>query len=90
MFTPNGDVVIVSEPKASGQDAIRRAFEAESTGQKISIGVDDIRFLNADVAIINASARLSEGGQDRGTWVMVRSNDTWRLAALRVLPAERR
>jgi hypothetical protein len=45
----------------------------------------------ASVAIADTTARFSEGEptQDRGTWVMVRNNGAWRVAALRVLPAER-
>jgi uncharacterized protein (TIGR02246 family) len=96
LYTPDGDAVIADGPRTSGGEAISQSLEAAwataSKGRQISIAVDSIRFPNADVAIVNTTASFSEGEpkEDRGTWVLVRSNGAWRVAALRVQPAERR
>ncbi len=96
IYATDGDVMMVAGPRSSGHEAIRRATETDwakmPSTRQISLTVDSIRFLSSDVAIAECTARLSEGepSQDRGTWVMVRRDGTWRVAALRVLPAEQR
>lgn len=94
LYAPDGDAVILDGPRSSGQDAIGRAIEAAwstaPSARQITITVDGIRFLNSDIAIADTTARFSEGEptEDRGTWVMVRRDGTWRVAALRVQAAE--
>lgn len=96
LYTPDGDAIIGSAPTSSDPDAIRRhlaaAWAKAPANRRISITVDAIRFITSDVAIANTTARFSEGEplEDRGTWVMARRDGTWRVAAIRVQPAQRR
>jgi uncharacterized protein (TIGR02246 family) len=84
MYAPDGDAVIADGPRSSGGNVIRQAIEAAwSTAPKsrqISIAVDGIRFLNADVAIADTTASFSEGEpkQDRGN--MDHGPQRWGLA----------
>jgi hypothetical protein len=57
---------------------------------EVRISVDAIRFLSAEVAIAETTARFSTGTgpPPRGTLVLVREDDTWLIAAARVLPGE--
>jgi len=92
-FVPDGDAIVVSSPKSTGPEAIRRTFETgwadAPADRQISITVDSIRFLTADIAVVDMSARFSAGEptQDRATSIVVRRDGAWRTATLRVLPA---
>src|SRR5262245_15077182 len=92
-FVPDGDLILVDSPTRSGQDAIRRKIEAAWANapatRRATITVDKIRSRGSDIAVVDASARFSEGepAQDRGTAVVVRRDGAWRTLVLRVLPA---
>jgi uncharacterized protein (TIGR02246 family) len=92
-FLADGDLVVVDRQTSSGHDAIRRTMEAAWAGapsaRRASITVDKVRFLNEDIALVDAVARFSEGdpAEDRGTSVVVRRDGAWRTLALRILPA---
>ena len=92
-FVPDGDLILVDGPTSSGQDAIRRTLEAAwanaPAARRATITVEKIRSLGSDIAVVDASARFSEGEptQDRGTSVVVRRDGAWRTLVLRVLPA---
>jgi uncharacterized protein (TIGR02246 family) len=97
LYAPDGDAMMLADPRTLGQDAIRRAAEAGSifptdrtSTNRISLTVDRIRSLSPDVAIADGTARFSAGEptQTRPTYIMVRRDGAWRIAALRVLPAE--
>ena len=94
-YAPDGDVILGDGPRHSGRDAIRRSSAAMWSGvpreRRISISVDAIRHLGPDTAIAECTARFSAGEptQDRATWVMVRREGAWWVAALRVMPVER-
>jgi len=94
-YAPDGDLILGDGPRYSGRDAIRRSSTAMWSGvppeRRISISVDAIRHLGPDTAIAECTARFSAGAptQDRATWVMVRREGAWWVAALRVMPAER-
>jgi uncharacterized protein (TIGR02246 family) len=89
-FAPDGDVIIGDGPISSGTDAIRRTFETGWAGapsaRRASISVERIRFLGADIAVLDATARFSEGDpkQDRATSVVVRRNGAWKTVVLRI------
>lgn len=95
VFAPDGDLILGDSPRYSGQEAIRLSSQdmasATPPARKISISVDAIRHLSPDIAIAECTAKFSAGEptQDRATWVMVRRQGAWQIAALRVLPAER-
>jgi uncharacterized protein (TIGR02246 family) len=92
-FVPDGDLIVVDGPTISGQDAIRRALEAAWANapatRRIAITVEKIRSLGPDIAVVDDTARFSEGGPapNRGTEVVVRRDGAWRTLVLRVFPA---
>ena len=95
-FAEDADIIIGDPPRItpriSGRDAIHRAIETGySTAPHLEMGItiDSIRFLTADVAIVECLGvhRYSTGDvRDRATFVMVRSDEGWRISAVRVLP----
>jgi uncharacterized protein (TIGR02246 family) len=92
-FVPDGDLIVVDGATSSGQDAIRRTIEAAWANapatRRATITVDKIRSLGSDIAVVDASARFSEGEPTlgRSTSVVVRRDGAWRTLVLRVLPA---
>ena len=92
-FHPDGDLILVDTAISSGPEAIRRTLEKGWAGapstRRATITVEKVRFLTADIAVVDAVARFSEGEpkQDRGTSVVVRRNGVWKTLVLRVLPA---
>ena len=96
LYTPDADAIIGSAPTSTDPNAIRRDLAAAwakfPANRRITITIDAIRFVTSDVAIVNTTALFTEGEplEDRGTWVMVRRDGAWRIAAVRVQPAQRR
>jgi uncharacterized protein (TIGR02246 family) len=95
-FTSDGDLAVGDVPLASGHEAIQRTIATAWTDapatRRATISVDRIRFVGPDAAVVDATARFSEGepAQDRGTSVVVRGDSGWRTLVLRILPAPRR
>lgn len=95
LFVPDGDLINADSPRSTGAEAIRQAIEAAWANapaeRRITITVENIRFLSADIAVVDTAARFSAGdpAQDRATSAMVRRDGEWRTAALRVFPAAR-
>jgi uncharacterized protein (TIGR02246 family) len=93
-YAPDGDLMIGDGPRVVGRDAIRQwlnaAWSTAPSDRQGSLAVDAIRFLSPAVAIVESTARWTAGErlQDRATWIMVRRDGTWNIAALRVLPAQ--
>jgi len=95
-FAEDADFIIGDPPRITpriaGRDAIHRAIETGySTAPHLEarITIDSIRFLTADVAIAECLGvhRYSTGDvRDRATFVMVRRDEGWLIAAVRVLP----
>jgi uncharacterized protein (TIGR02246 family) len=97
LYVPDGDAMMLATSRIIGQDAIRRAAEAGSifptdrtSTNQMSLTVDGIRYPSPEVAIVDGTARFSAGEptRTRPTYIMVRRDGAWRIAALRVLPAE--
>ena len=95
LFTADGDEINTDGPRRSGRDAMRSAGAADlaawSPTMRFSLSVTGIRFLTADIAIVETAARFTEGPvrANRGTAVLVRQDGQWLTAALRVYPAQR-
>jgi uncharacterized protein (TIGR02246 family) len=93
LYANDGDAIVLSGPKASGPAAIRETSEAGWSGapaaRQITFTVEGIRFLGHDVAVVDATARFNAGEPTttRPTYVLVRRNGHWLIAATRVLPA---
>ena len=100
-FTDDADQIMGDGATTSGP-ALRQwwqqGFATMEPTRKITITVSSLRLLGPDVGLINTVG--TSGGRDaqnkelvtskdRGTWVVVRKQGQWLLAALRVYPAER-
>ena len=93
-YAPDGDLMIGAGPRIAGQNAIRdwlhAAWSTAPPDRQGTLTVDSLRFLSSDVAIVESTARWTAGEplQDRATWIMVRRDGTWLIAAVRILPAQ--
>lgn len=94
-YTPDADSWIVGYDRVVGIDAIRRKEEqvASLPGfQSWTASIDAIRFVGADVAMVESSGKVTMGGEriaERITWVVERTAAGWRIAALRVMAFKR-
>ena len=94
-YLPDADVWVVGYDRIVGRDAIRqneqRAVSAPGF-QAWSTSVDAIRFLGADVAVVESSGAVTMAGAriaERITWVVNRTEAGWRIAAVRIMAFER-
>ncbi len=95
LFTADADQLVSSGEWRRGLDAVVRGTMASSqaSGGKRTITVETIRFVTADVAIVDGRYEIAggAGGQDRKMWstfVFRRTPEGWRIAAIRnMLPA---
>ena len=93
LYTPDADVVVNDGPRVIGRAAItadaQKMFDTWPAARKFSLMVVTSRMLTPDIAIVETAATFSEGPvkTDRGTWVAVRKDGKWLIAALRVFPA---
>jgi uncharacterized protein (TIGR02246 family) len=94
LYAPDGDLIFFDEPLREGRDAIRNGLDsaAFSPTFRVQLTVTGIRFVAADVGIVETVATLNEGEprENRGTAVFVRENGKWAISALRVFPAQRK
>jgi len=99
-FTEDADLIMGNSARVSGRQEIRdwwRAyFDEIDPGRRGTFSVRSIRVLAPDVALLDVDSttagRDAAGGElpvrrARGTWVVVRREGDWRVAALRGLPA---
>jgi uncharacterized protein (TIGR02246 family) len=95
LYASDADLIVMDGPVVQGRAAIQAATQKDWSAtptRRISLTVVDIRFLGADMAIINTRAQFNEGPvkEDRGTWAVTRQpGGPWLIAALRVMPAAR-
>lgn len=98
-FTADADMIMGNGPIMDGREGIQDwwqdYFAAQEPARRLTIEVDGIRPLTGDVALLNV--RTTTGGRTdrglelvarrfRGTWVMVREDSNWLIAAMRGLP----
>jgi uncharacterized protein (TIGR02246 family) len=93
LFTADADQLVSSGEWRKGRPEVVRgtlASSRTSTGKR-TIDVDSIRFLSATAAIADGRYEIG-GSQPRKMWstfVMTKSSDGWRIAAIRnMLPAK--
>ena len=93
-YDSDGDFIARDDSVVKGRAAVEKAmaerYSQRQEGFTITITVDSIRFLKPDVAIVNTSAEGTYSKErkpwnDRGTFVMIRKDSQWLLAALRVM-----
>jgi uncharacterized protein (TIGR02246 family) len=95
LFAPDGDSIVLDAAPLQGRAAIQASVAqawATTPNRRASITPTAVRFITADVAVVNTLARFTVNGtttEDRGTWILHRQDGVWLIAALRVLPALR-
>ncbi len=95
LFTQDADQLVSTGEWRRGRDAIVKGTLAssESTGGHRSITVEAVRFISADIALVDGRYVISglAEGQPRRMWstfLMKLTPDGWRIAAIRnMLPA---
>ena len=94
VFAPDADFVFFDSPRLVGRDSIAKTHAERLASwpptRKFSLDVTNIRFVGADLALIETIGRFSEGEvrSNRGTILATRRSGHWQWAALRVYPAE--
>lgn len=101
-FTEDADFVMGNLPAAHGRQEIWDSWQAyfarQEPERRLTLDVSPVRFLVADVALINVvtttGGRTAQGLQlpprrFRGTWVLVRQDGNWFISAMRGMPTER-
>jgi uncharacterized protein (TIGR02246 family) len=94
-YLPDADVWVVGYDRIIGLDAIRQNEERAVSApgfQAWTTSVDAIRFLGADVAVVESSGAVTIAGDriaERMTWVVNRTVAGWRIAAVRIMAFER-
>ncbi|MEJ2679771.1 MAG: nuclear transport factor 2 family protein [Gemmatimonadota bacterium] len=100
-FTQDADMIMGSDSVADGRAAIqgwwRDYFARQEPERRLAIDVRALRLITPAVAVLNAvtttQGRNAQGEalnsrKARGTWVVVREGDTWRISAMRGMPTE--
>lgn len=100
LYLDDADIIVRERPAAHGAREIKRwwrGYFGQPRPYRAVLIVDDIRAIGDDVALVNvtgtgspleATRQLVPTRVARATWVLRRVADRWRVAALRVLPAE--
>jgi uncharacterized protein (TIGR02246 family) len=96
-FALEADMIIGIQPRFVGREAIAASwsqyFSRIDSGRFLTVSIESIRFLSPDIALINVvtttggtrsetNERL-ESRRARGTWVVTRGNEDWKISALR-------
>jgi uncharacterized protein (TIGR02246 family) len=96
-FTEDADMIFGIEPRISGRAEIEQWWSSYFSGidrrRFLSISIEVTRVLAPNIALLNVSTLTggirSESGEAleprkaRGTWVVIRSDYDWKIAALR-------
>ena len=100
LYTDDADIVVRNSPVIHGrQDILKwwRTYFSQPRPYLFIPIIDEIRMMSPDVALINVTATGAPEQPDaeqssvryaRATWVVVRKEGKWLIAALRVLPSE--
>ena len=101
LFTADADVVMGNLPRIEGREAIAASWsgyfsriDERRMGEFELVSWREIAPGVLRVNVRTTTAGTNERGEEletrlaRGTWVLVREGETWRIAAMRGLPAE--
>lgn len=100
-FMEDADMIMGTDPIALGRKAIegwwQDYFARQEPERHVVIDVHEVRLIAPDVAVVNVTTktggRSTQGGDlrsrdARGTWVVVREEGGWAIAAMRGMPTE--
>jgi uncharacterized protein (TIGR02246 family) len=99
-YRDDADIIVREGPVIHGAQEIRewwRAYFSQPRHYRVLLIIEEIKMMSDNVALLNFTAtgaasevtdQLVPARQARATWVVVREEDQWRIAALRVLPSE--
>lgn len=96
-FGEDSDMIMGIQPTVSGRGAIEAwwnlYFSRIDSGRALSISIESIRILSPNIALLNVHTTtggthsmtndILESRKARGTWVVTRSSDDWKISALR-------
>lgn len=101
LFTADADLIMGSLPRIAGREAIggwwNTYFSRIDEGREGEFELLSLRDIAPGVLLVNVGSKTSGAnghGEEletrlaRGTWVLVKRNETWLIAAMRGLPAE--
>jgi uncharacterized protein (TIGR02246 family) len=101
LFAADADLIMGNLPGIDGRKAIgewwNTYFSRIDEGRKGEFEVLSVRDISPDVRLANIGSKTfgaNRRGEEletrfaRGTWVLVKRNETWLIAAMRGLPAE--
>lgn len=99
-YRDDADIIVREGPIIRGAQAIQewwRAYFSQPRPYRVLLIIDDIKVMTDNVALLNLTAtgaipdatdQLLPVRWARATWVVVRKDSEWLIAALRVLPSE--
>lgn len=99
-YRDDADIIVRNLPVIHGGRAIREwwaAYFGQPRPYRVLLIIEGIRMMSDNVALLDftATGKLSEATDEllpvrtaRATWVVVREDGEWHIAALRVLPSE--
>jgi uncharacterized protein (TIGR02246 family) len=100
-FTEDADMIMGTDPISLGRRGIEEWWQAyfarQEPQRQVVIEVHALRSLAPDVALVNVTTTTQGRSADgeglrsrdaRGTWVVVRDNGEWEIAAMRGMPTE--
>jgi uncharacterized protein (TIGR02246 family) len=97
LFALDADMILGIQPRIVGREAIAASwnqyFARIDSGRLLAVSIESMRFLSADIALINVATttggthsetnEILESRKARGTWVVTRGGGEWRISALR-------
>ena len=99
-YRDDADIIVREGPVIHGAQAIRewwRAYFSQPRPYRVLLIIEQVKMMSENVALLTftATGALSAGTDKlqpvryaRATWVVVREDGKWLIAALRVLPSE--
>ena len=99
-YRDDADIIIRNSPIIHGAQSIRqwwKKYFSQPRPYRVQLIIEEIRMVGDDVALLNfvatgaaieTTAELMPVRKTRATWIIVRENGEWLIAALRVLPSE--
>jgi uncharacterized protein (TIGR02246 family) len=97
-FTGDSDMIVGIQPTIIGRAAIEawwdQYFSRIDSGRIVSVSIDSMRILSPNIALLNVHTTTGgthsetnealESRKARGTWVVARAGEDWKIAALRM------